>query len=63
MKLSSLFKHKAYAFNQPSDTEQDCRFAQQLIKKVKPKFNIISYFVCTIERHGDRPLAHFSGEG
>lgn len=38
MKLSSLFKHKAYAFNQPSDTEQDCRFAQQLIKKVKPKF-------------------------
>jgi hypothetical protein len=40
MKLSSLFKHKAYAFNQPSDTEQDCRFAQQLIKKVKPKLTV-----------------------
>tara|TARA_R100001163_G_C5065222_1_gene203095 strand:+ start:2466 stop:3530 length:1065 start_codon:yes stop_codon:yes gene_type:complete len=40
MKLSSLFKHKAYAFNQPSDTDQDCKFAKQLLKKVKPKLKV-----------------------
>ena len=47
MKLSSLFKHKAYAFNQPSDTDQDCKFAEQLLKKVKlpyPLFVTIMIF-------------------
>jgi hypothetical protein len=40
MKLSSLFRHKAYAFNQPSDTEQDCLFAREVLKKIRPKFKI-----------------------
>ena len=40
MKLSSLFKHKAYAFGQPSDTEQDCKFAQSVLKKIRPKFKV-----------------------
>ena len=40
MKLSSLFKHKAYAFGQPSDAEQDCLFAESVLKKARPKFKI-----------------------
>ena len=40
MKLSSLFKHKAYAFGQPNDTEQDCLFASKIINKIKPNFKL-----------------------
>ena len=40
MKLSSLFKHKAYAFGQPSDTEQDCIFAETVLKKIRPSFKV-----------------------
>ena len=49
MKLSSLFKHKAYAFGQPNDTEQDCLFAKKVIQKIRPNFKVsdISLFsVC-----------------
>jgi hypothetical protein len=40
MKLSSLFKHKAYAFGQPNDTEQDCVFAETVLKKIRPNFKV-----------------------
>jgi hypothetical protein len=40
MKLTSLFKDKAYAFSQAGDPENDCEFAANLISKIKPKFNL-----------------------
>ncbi len=40
MKLSSLFKDKAYAFAQSGDPEDDCKFATALLKKTNPELNI-----------------------
>ena len=40
MKISSLFKDKAYAFSQQGDPEEDCVFASRALKKIKPNFKI-----------------------
>ena len=36
MKINSLFKDKAFAFGQAGDTEDDCEFAANLLKRVRP---------------------------
>lgn len=40
MKLSSLFKDKAYAFSQAGDPEDDCKFAATLLEKTEPDLDI-----------------------
>ncbi len=40
MKLSSLFQDKAYAFAQAGNPEDDCRFAVEVLKKVRPRFKL-----------------------
>ncbi len=40
MKLSSLFKHKAYSFGHPNETRQDCLFAIKIIVEMKDRFKI-----------------------
>ena len=40
MKLNSLFRHKAYAFSQAGDPEDDCKFAETLLQKTHPELDL-----------------------
>ena len=40
MKISSLFKDKAFAFCQAGDTEDDCAFAIKVLKKIRPTLKV-----------------------
>ena len=53
MKLSSLFKDKAYAFSQAGDPKDDCKFAAALLKKVKPDLSIKEIFLWSVTDHYD----------
>lgn len=53
MKLSSLFKGKAYAFSQAGDPEDDCKFAAALLKKTDPNLEIKDIYLYSITDHYD----------
>ena len=40
MKISSLFKDKAYAFSHKGDPEEDCSFAVRVLQKIKPNIKV-----------------------
>jgi hypothetical protein len=40
VKISSLFKDKAFAFAQAGDVEDDCSFALKVLKKVRPTLKV-----------------------
>jgi len=53
VKLSSLFKDKAYAFSQAGNPEDDCKFAATLLKKTKPDLVITDIFLWSVTDHYD----------
>tara|TARA_B100000519_G_C14184454_1_gene410071 strand:- start:121 stop:1185 length:1065 start_codon:yes stop_codon:yes gene_type:complete len=53
MKLSSLFKGKAYAFGQAGNPEDDCKFASALLKKIDPSFKVKAIEMLSVEDHCD----------
>jgi len=48
VKLNSLFRHKAYAFSQAGNPEDDCKFAETLLQKTHPDLDIQSIFLWQI---------------
>ena len=53
MKLSSLFKDKAYAFSQAGNPEDDCKFAATLLKKTRPDLSIKNISLWSVADHYD----------
>ena len=53
VKLSSLFKHKAYAFSQAGDGEDDCKFATAALKKIKPNLELAGISLARITDNYD----------
>ena len=53
MKISSLFKDKAYAFSEAGNPEDDCKFAATLLKKTRPDFSIKNISLWSVGDHYD----------
>jgi len=53
VKLSSLFKDKAYAFSQAGDSEGDCKFAATLLAKTHPDLIFTDISLWSITDHYD----------
>ena len=53
MKLSSLFKEKAYAFSQAGNSEDDCKFAATLLSKTHPDIIFTDISLWSVTDHYD----------
>ena len=53
VKISSLFKDKAYAFSQTGNTEDDCHFASKVLEKIEPNFDIKNINLLGVYEHFD----------
>ncbi len=48
MKISSLFRDKAYAFPQGGNQEDDCEFAVRVLHKIRPRFKLKHIMLWTV---------------
>ena len=53
MKITSLFKDKAYAFTSAGNPEDDCDFAKKVINRIKPTFEPKDIRLHTVKDHCD----------
>ena len=53
MRISSLFKDRAYAFQEVGDPEADKKFATQVLSKLKPRFKLEEIFLVGVFDHFD----------
>ena len=53
MKISSLFKDKAYAFTDSSNPDDDCAFATKILQKIKPNFKVKDIIIQGVKDHCD----------
>ena len=53
MKITSLFKDKAYAFTHAGNPEDDCAFAIKVLKKLKPRFQVSDILLQKVKDHCD----------
>ena len=58
MKITSLFKDKAYAFSHKGDPEEDCAFATRALKKIKPNLKVSDILLQQVKDHCDVFLIH-----
>tara|TARA_R100000005_G_C4956755_1_gene175001 strand:+ start:52 stop:1119 length:1068 start_codon:yes stop_codon:yes gene_type:complete len=58
MKISSLFKDKAYAFSHKGDPEEDCSFAVRVLQKIKPNIKVSDILLHQVKDYCDVFLVH-----
>ena len=60
MKINSLFKDKAYSFQEAGDANDDCEFASKVLKKIKPNFKLEEISLVGVTDHYDVFTLHNS---
>lgn len=63
MKITSLFKDKAYAFTHAGNPEEDCAFAAKVLEKIKPSFEVCDILLQQVKDHCDVFLIQTSKSG
>ena len=53
MKITSLFKDKAYAFTSAGNPEDDCDFAKKVLHRINPTFEPKDIRLHTVKDHCD----------
>tara|TARA_R110000824_G_scaffold170448_1_gene347839 strand:- start:3609 stop:4676 length:1068 start_codon:yes stop_codon:yes gene_type:complete len=63
VKITSLFKDKAYAFTHAGDPQEDCAFGTKVLEKIKPSFEVSDILLQQVKDHCDVFLIQTSNSG